>query len=231
VIAAGDTVSVSGSTSQFTQCYEPSWGRHKARTRPATGNHEYETAGAGPYFDYFGAAAGERGKGYYSFDVGTWHIVVLNSNCAEVSCAVGSAQETWLRQDLAAHPNACIGAIAHHPRFSSSVTGGTPAVGPLWQALYEAGADFWFNGHAHVYERFGRQSPSGAADANGIREFTVGTGGTSLSSFGATRPNSEFRSNQSYGVLKLTLHEEGYTWGFVPTNEWVVGDVGSDTCG
>jgi PKD repeat protein len=231
VFAAGDTVATQGTASQFTTCYEPSWGRHKARTQAAAGNHEYEAAGAAPYFAYFGtAAAGEPGKGYYSFDLGTWHIVVLNTNCDKVACGAGSAQETWLRQDLAANPDACIGAIGHHPLFSSAVTGGSTAIRPLWTALHAAGAEFFLNGHAHVYERFAPQTPTGTASATGIRQFTIGTGGTSLAAFANVQPNSQFRSNASYGVQKLTLHASGYSWQFMPTVAGAFADVGSESC-
>ena len=231
VFAAGDTVATSGSAATYTNCYEPSWGRHKARTRPAVGNHEYETAGAAGYFGYFGAAAGDPTKGYYSFELGTWHIVVLNTNCAQIGgCNTGSPQETWLRSDLAAHPNACIGAVGHHPRFSSAVTGGTATVQPLWQALQDFDSEFWVNGDAHVYERFAKQSPTGVLSPGGIRQFSLGVGGTSLAAFGTTQPNSEFRSNESFGVQKFTLHASGYSWQFVPTETSVVADVGSEFC-
>ena len=231
VFVAGDAVSTSGSAAQYQDCYEPSWGRHKARSRVTPGNHDYETAGAQPFFSYFGAAAGEPGKGYYSFDLGAWHIVVLNTNCSEIGgCGAGSPQETWLRQDLAANPSACIGAIGHHPRFSSSVTGGTASISPLWQALYEAGAEFYANGDAHVYERFAPSTPTGPATAAGIRQFTVGTGGTSLAAFGTTHPNSQFRSNSTFGVQRFVLHETGYSWSFVPTTAGTVADVGSEYC-
>ena len=231
VFAAGDAVSTAGSAAQFQDCYQPSWGRHLARTKAAPGNHEYETSGASPYFAYFGAAAGEPGKGYHSFDLGSWHIVVLNTNCSEIGgCGVGSPQETWLRQDLAANPSSCTAAIGHHPRFSSSVTGGSSAIGPLWQALYESGAEFYVNGHAHVYERFTPLSPGGSPTAVGIRQFTVGTGGTSFAAFGTTHSGSEFRSNASFGVQRFTLHESGYSWGFVPVSSGAIADVGSDAC-
>ena len=230
VATLGDVVLSNGAASLYTNCYEPSWGAHKARTRPAVGNHEYEQAGAAPYYAYFGAAAGESTKGYYSYDLGEWHVVVLNSNCSVVSCAAGSAQETWLRQDLAANADACTLAYFHHPRFSSGLGGNNTSVGPLWQALDADGADVVLNGHNHYYERFAPQTAAGAADPEGIREFIAGTGGHPLVSYGAIHPNSEIRHNQSHGVLRLTLHANGYTWQFVPIAGQTFTDTGSGFC-
>ena len=195
VFAAGDTAYQSGTAAEFANCYRPTWGSFKWRTRPVPGNHEYLTTGAGPYFAYFGSQAGTAGEGWYAYDVGTWRIYSLNSNCASVGgCGPGSAQEAWLRADLAANPRACVAAIWHHPLFSSGVHGGTDATRPLWEALYEAGADLVINGHDHDYERFAPQRPDGTADAaTGIREFVVGTGGGGLRSFSTIRANSQAR--------------------------------------
>ena len=164
------------------------------------GNHEYVTAGAAGYFDYFGARAGPGGTGWYAYDLGSWRIYALNSNCAEVGCGAGSAQEQWLRADLATSPHACVLAYWHHPRFSSGDEhGNDPSVGALWDALYAAGAEIVINGHDHDYERFAPQTPSGAADpATGIREFVVGTGGASLRSFSTIRANSQVRNSVTY---------------------------------
>jgi hypothetical protein len=196
------------------------------------GDGEYETAGASGYFNYFGEAAGDPQEGYYSYDLGSWHVIVLNSNCSEVGgCGAGSAQERWLRSDLEANPSACTAAHFHHPRFSSSEHGSSSAVAPFWEALYEAGADVVLSGHAHNYERFAPQTPSGQADpAQGIRQFVVGTGGRSLISFGAVQANSKVRIADTYGVIKLTLHPEGYEWQFVTAPGGMEADSGSASC-
>ena len=228
VVTAGDHAYPDGTAAEFASYYEPTWGRHKAVTHPAPGNHEYHVTGAAAYFDYFGAAAGERGKGYYSFDVGTWHLIALNS---EISTSAGSTQEQWLRADLGATTKPCILAYWHRPRFSSGSHGGTTSVGALWQALYESRADVVLNGHDHDYERFALQNPSGQADGNGIREFVVGTGGAERSSFTSTiQPNSQSRNASTYGVLKLTLHSGSYDWQFVPEAGGTFTDSGSTSC-
>ncbi|HEY6108415.1 MAG TPA: metallophosphoesterase, partial [Gemmatimonadales bacterium] len=176
VFTAGDNVMPNGTTSEFANCYDPTWGRHKGRTKPAAGNHDYNTSGAAGYFAYFGAAAGEPGKGYYSYPLGAWHIVVLNSN---IATAAGSAQDTWLKADLAAHPNQCTLAYYHHPLYSSasgSGSGGATLSGvrPFVNALYAAHADLVMNGHRHIYERIAPMKPDGTADpALGLREFVV----------------------------------------------------------
>jgi hypothetical protein len=233
VFTLGDNAYQSGTTSEFANCYDPSWGTHKARTKPSVGNHEYVTANAGGYFGYFGSAAGDPGKGYYSYDRGSWHVVVLNSNCSKVGgCVAGSPQEVWLEQDLAAHPNACTAAYFHHPRFSSGAEhGDSPSVTPLWETLYHAGADLVISGHEHSYERFAPQTPSGAADpTHGIRQFVVGTGGGGLTAFGTAKPNSEVRIAKVHGVLQLTLHQQGYDWEFLAAPGGTVKDSGSSSC-
>jgi acid phosphatase type 7 len=231
IAALGDLAYPVGSAADFANCYDPSWGRFKSTTRPAAGNHDYATPGAAGYFDYFGAAAGPRAAGYYSYDLGSWHVVVLNSNCRFVPCGPGSLQETWLRRDLALHRTRCTLAYFHHPLFSSTVGTATPAVRPLWQALYDGGADVVLNGHAHNYQRFGPQTPSGAADpARGIREFVVGTGGNSHHRVGLPTPNQETVDDTTYGVLRLLLLDTGYRWQFVPQSGGVFADSGTAAC-
>ena len=232
VATFGDNAYPNGTLSEYTNCYGPNWGRHKARTKPSAGNHEYNTAAAAGYYDYFGAAAGDRTKGYYSYDLGAWHVVVLNSNCLFVSCLAGSPQEQWLRADLAASNKPCTLAYWHHPRFNSGAThGNNTAVQPLWQALYDAGAEVILNGHEHIYERFAPQTPSGGADpARGIRQFTVGTGGRGHYSIGTCKANSEVVDNTSFGVLKLTLSAGGYAWEFVPIAGHTFRDSGRGSC-
>jgi hypothetical protein len=232
VFTAGDAVYPSGTTAQFADCYNPTWGRHKWRTRPVPGNHEYATSGAGPYFAYFGSRAGMAGQGWYAYDLGAWRIYSLNSNCDLVGgCGPGSAQEAWLRADLAANPRECVAAVWHHPLFSSGVHGGTDSTRPLWDALYEAGAELVLNGHDHDYERFAPQRPDGTADADaGIREFVVGTGGVGQRAFSTVRANSEMRKTGVLGVIKLELKTTGYTWRFVPVSGSTWTDSGSASC-
>jgi hypothetical protein len=232
VLTLGDHVYTDGTDAEFAACYEPTWGRHKAKTHPSPGNHDYNTPGATGYYNCFGAAAGDPTKGYYAFDLGAWRIYSLNSNCSAVPCAAGSAQEQWLRGDLAAHPRSCLGAFMHYPRFSSgSLHGSTSGVSGLWKALYDHGADLVLAGHDHVYERFTRLDPAGAIDLErGIRSFVVGTGGRGLYTFGTPVPGSEVRS-MTLGVLRLTLRNGGYDWEFVPVAGSSFTDSGSDTCG
>jgi hypothetical protein len=234
VATLGDNAYEMGASTEFSMCYNPTWGRHISRTKPAPGNHDYYTTNATGYFGYFGAAAGDPTKGYYSYDLGAWHVIVINSNndCAVIACSAGSAQEQWLRADLAANAAACTLAYWHHPRFSSgSSHGNNTTMQPVWQALYDYGADVVLSGHEHNYERFAKQSPAGVADsAYGIREFVVGTGGKSHYGFAASpQPNSEVQNSTTYGVLKLTLHPSGYDWQFVPVSG-PFADNGSDVC-
>jgi hypothetical protein len=232
VMAVGDLAYPDGSKENFV-CYDKTWGRVKSRTRPAAGNHEFHAAGATPYFDYFGAAAGDPKTGYYSYELGTWHIIVLNSECKDVGgCEPGSPQEKWLRADLAAHPTACTLAYWHKPLFSSGGAHGNDlTVKPLFQALYDADADVVVNGHDHDYERFAPQTPDGAADAKrGIREFVAGTGGKNHRPFTEPKPNSESRDATAFGVLKLTLKPNAYDWQFIPEAGKSFADSGSGTC-
>jgi hypothetical protein len=231
VFTLGDNVYPNATTSEFTNCYNPTWGRHRSRTKPIAGNHEYHTSQGNPYFAYFGAAAGQPGRGWYAFDVGTWRVYALNSNCGQVSCTVGSEQEQWLRADLAANPRECVAALMHHPRFSSGPHGDHPSVEPFWRALYDAGADVVLAGHDHHYERFAPMNSTGGTDpANGIREFVVGTGGIGLRPPSASRPNSQVVHGGTHGVLKLTLGDGAYQWTFVPVAGRTFTDQGSSSC-
>jgi hypothetical protein len=229
VFTIGDNAYPDGTAQQFTSCYQPSWGRHKARTKPTPGNHDYHQAGAAPYYRYFGAAAGDPGKGYYSYDVGSWHIIALNS---EVDAGAGGAQVAWLKRDLAAHSNSCVLAYWHNPRFSSGSTHGTNSkTQPFWQALYDANADVVVSAHDHDYERFAPQTPTGAADSRrGIREFIVGTGGAGVRGFGTIRPNSEKRIGMQHGVIRLSLNSGSYAWTFIATGGRGTLDSGSGSC-
>jgi acid phosphatase type 7 len=228
VFTAGDNAYPNGTAGQFAECYQPTWGRHKDRTRPAPGNHDYRTDDGGPYYRYFGANAGPAGRGYYSYELAGWHIISLNSN---VNMALGSAQERWLRADLAAHPARCTLAYWHHPRFSSGEHGNSTKPEPLWQALYDAGADVVISGHDHTYERFAPQTPAGRPDpARGIRAFVVGTGGASFYDFPTRARNSEVRHNKTHGVIKFTLRPDGYDWEFVPAAGGTFTDSGTGTC-
>jgi acid phosphatase type 7 len=228
VFTAGDNAYPDGTASDFANCYEPTWGRHKARTRPSPGNHDYNTQGAGPYYAYFGANAGPAGRGYYSYDLGDWHIISLNSN---ISMDAGSVQEQWLRADLTASTTRCTLAYWHHPRFSSGSHGSSTASRPLWQALYDADADVVVVGHDHNYQRFAPQTPDGALDpTRGIRQFVAGMGGRSHYAFGTPIANTEASNTDTYGVLKFTLSADSYTWEFIPVAGRTYTDSGSGTC-
>ena len=244
VLPLGDSQYDASTTAEYAGSYDTTgWGAAKAISRPATGNHEYRTPGGADYYRYFGANAGDPQKGYYSYDVsvpsgGSWHLIALNSECADLGggsissgCGAGSSQETWLKSDLAAHPNVCTLAYWHRPRFSSSST--TPGSGTyvaFWNDLYNAGADLVLNGHAHDYERFAPQTSAGAADAKGLVELVVGTGGDGFQAFGPATPNSVQRSNTAFGVMKLTLHSSTYDYQFVPAAGYALSDSGSGTC-
>lgn len=233
VFTAGDNAYPNGSTTDFHNCYNYSWGYEKYRTMPGIGNHEYLTAGAAGYFGYFGVVAGDPAKGYYSYDLGTWHIISLNSNCSKIGgCQTGSAQEVWLRQDLAANPASCTLAYMHHSRFSSGeVHGSNSSVRDLWKTLYNAGAEIVVSAHDHLYERFRPQDWRGITDLDqGLRAFIVGTGGGSHYRFKTPIANSVVRNDDTFGVLKLTLHSSGYHWEFVPEEGKTFTDAGWGYC-
>ena len=227
VLALGDEAYPHGSAYDFSHCYAPTWGRHRARTHPTPGNHEYTDTTATAYFDYFGAAAGPRGKGWYSFDLGAWHLVALNS---EVDAGAGSEQERWLRRDLREHRARCVLAFWHRARFSSGRHGSTAEVAPLWRALQEAGAELVVQGHDHDYERFDPLDADGRRDPHGLRSFVVGTGGAQRHGFGAPVAGSVVRTRDWAGVLKLTLRARSYAWEFVPVGGPRPADHGEGTC-
>ena len=233
VFTAGDNAYDNGSAQDFAECYSPSWGRHRDRTRPAAGNHDWLTDNARGYRDYFGPnGLNSDGDTWYSYDLGAWHVVVLDSSCSNVGgCTRDSDQGRWLEADLAASDALCTLAIWHHPRFSSGDEhGNDPAVDPFWRSLYEAGADVIVSGHDHDYERFAPQDPNGVEDRErGIRQFVAGTGGAAIRGFDAPQPNSELRVAVSPGVLKLTLHERAYDWAWLPTAS-TVSDLGFAAC-
>ena len=230
VLVLGD-VAYEQVTPESIKVYDASWGRFLDRTHAVVGNHEYFGNGPEVYWDYFGDRAGDRGSGWYSFDVGAWHVVVLNSECSDVDCDPDGDQLEWLKADLDGNSTRCTLAAFHRPRFSSGDEyGDDESVSPLWQALQDAGADVVLNGHEHSYERFAPQRDSGRATAEeGMAEFVVGTGGRDLRGFGDPKPNSEVRRNDSFGVLALTLYPDRYDWRFHATDGADV-DEGSAAC-
>jgi hypothetical protein len=232
VLPLGDLQYENGTASAFAASYDPSWGRFKAITHPAIGNHEYGTPTLA-YFQYFGAAAGDAAKGYYSYELGSWHVIVINSNCPHVSgCDTGSPQEAWVRADLAAHPARCTLAYFHHPRFSSGQAGDAIEMSSIWSDLVSSGAELVLTGHDHEYERFAPQDASGGRDdGHGTREFVVGTGGKNHMTFkAAIKPNSEVRNNTSFGFLALTLAPGSYSWRFISVPPSGFSDSGSASC-
>jgi hypothetical protein len=228
VLLLGDNQYPHGALWGYWASYGRTWGRFLRRTYPTPGNHEYMTPGATGYYRYFRGRAAARVRPWYSFQLGAWHLVALNSNCEAVDCA---AEAAWLRADLAAHPARCTLAFWHHPRFTSGHEGPTRAVGPLWEALYTAGADLVLNGHDHDYERFAPQDPLGQPDpVGGIREFVVGTGGAPWLPFRTVAANSQVRKTGTFGVLRLTLAPGGYRWWFVHAAGAPFADHGSGAC-
>ena len=230
-LTLGDNQYPSGSLTDFRESYDATWGRFLSNTAPALGNHEYKSSSsAAGYFDYFGS---EAPGAYYSYDVGTWHLISLDSNCSRIGgCDPGSPEYDWLQRDLAADSAVCTLAYWHHPRWSSGEKhGGTDAVDPFWTLLYKAGADVVLNGHEHNYERFAPQDPNGEPDtANGIVEIVAGTGGHGLYPFGGVEPNSVVRDDTTFGVLELTLHATSYDFRFEPIPGGAFTDSGSADC-
>jgi hypothetical protein len=228
----GDGAYTDGTLQQYQTCYDPVWGQFKGQTKPAVGNHDYLTAGAAGYFGYFGAAAGDPTKGYYSFKLGAWHIVVLNSNCVQVGgCNAGNPQEFWLKANLAANPAKCTLAIWHHPLFTSGTTPGNFHLATFYQDLYDAGADVLVTAHDHNYERFAPQNAQGILDpARGIVEFVAGTGGSNRTPLVfPLQPNSLASNATDFGVLKLVLHATSYDWQFIPVSGSYT-DAGTGQC-
>jgi acid phosphatase type 7 len=231
VFTVGDHAYPSGTAKEFRDCYDASWGRHKARTRPAPGNHDYLTSNAKAYYEYFGDSAGPDRRGYYSYTLGAWHVVSLNSF---IAADRGSPQIEWLRKDLKDNRATCTLAYWHIPVFSSGPHGSDVRTSAhmleAWRVLYEFGADVVINGHDHDYERFAPQDPKGKADPRGVREFVVGTGGGGTYDFRQIRPNSEVRHSRSYGVLKLVLGATDYNWDFVSGAGEPFQDRGASAC-
>jgi hypothetical protein len=231
VFTAGDNAYPSGAAAQFRDCYDPTWGAFKDRTRPAPGNHDWETKDLAGYLGYFGAAAAPDGTSWYSYGLGAWHVIVLDSDCSNVGgCGPDSPQGRWLAADLKGSSATCTLAIWHHPRFTSGEHGNDGDVAPFWRALYDAGADVVINGHDHDYERFAPQDPDANLDqARGIREFVVGTGGAALRTFPSVAANSQLRAAVSHGVIRLDLHKSSFEWIFLPTTG-DLSDSGSAPC-
>jgi hypothetical protein len=228
VFTAGDNAYFQGTAEQFRDCYHPTWGRHKGRTRPAPGNHEYESPDAAPYFAYFGEAAAPSAPGFYSFPLGAWRIYSLNSN---IDISATSSQLLWLRRELQANPSLCSLVIAHHPLFASGPNGGHGHVVDLWRVMYETGVEVVVSGDEHLYERFARQTPDGRPDPTlGVRQFIVGTGGAELYRFARPRLNSEVRGEGTWGVIRFTLRATDYAWEFVPVDGGAFRDSGTETC-
>lgn len=228
ILVLGDNAYWSGSEAEYQNCYAPTWGRHLSRTLAAAGNHDYRTPGASSYFAYFGARAGERGRGYYAADLGGWRLLVLNSG---QPMQPGSEQERWLREELSGRPSSCSLAVIHHPRFSSGVHGSNRSIAPLWRALQEAGVELMLSGHDHIYERFLPMTADGVVDpAHGVRQFVVGTGGARHTGLVATAHGSVTRLSNQWGVLRLRLRAASYEWDFITAPGGVSLDHGGDRC-
>lgn len=232
VLVLGDNQYEKGELENYRKSYDPTWGKFKGITKPVPGNHEYATDQAVGYYDYFGKLAGDRTKGYYSFNLGNWHLIALNSNCEFVGgCHAGSPQEKWLKADLKANSKACTLAFWHHPRFSSGLHGNNKTLDIFWRDLYAAGAELVLSGHDHDYERFAPQGLNDTVDPKqGIRQFVIGSGGKNLYPFKTVRANSEVRNDDTYGILKLTLQPQGYVWDYKPIPGSDFTDQGKATC-
>ncbi len=231
VFTLGDNVLDHGSEDEYAACYDITWGRHRDRTRPVPGNHDYETGGATGYFGYFGENAGTPGEGWYAYDLGDWRVLALNSNCDDVGgCREGSPQLDWLESELAANPARCTLAYMHHPRFTSTPSGDDVNLDAIWALLYAHGAEIVMSGHAHTYERFAPMDPEGNPDPAGIVQFVVGTGGNDLHAFDRISRHSEVRNDDTHGVLRLTLRPDSYDWAFIPVEAGDFSDVGNGSC-
>ncbi len=231
VLLLGDLVYEKGTTAEFARCYDPAWGAFTERAYPTPGNHEYYTKDAAPYYAYFGERAGTPGQGWYSTDLGAWHVISLNSNCEAIGgCTADSPQGRWLAADLAANRARCTLAFWHHPRFSSGIHGSTTDMEPLWQILSDAKADVVLSGHDHDYERFAPKDRDGRDADDGIRQFVVGTGGKSLYPLVLRRAGSEVGNASTYGVLELTLAPSSYSWKFIPVEGQTFTDTGTTAC-
>lgn len=226
VLALGDLAYHSGTADEFRNCYEPSWGRHKRRTYPAPGNHDWDATGGGPYFDYFGGNAGPPGLGYYTYTLGAWRVLSLNSN---IDAGSGSAQHAFVKATLAGSRNDCVLAYWHHPVFSSGLNGSSDRMKAIWKLLSDAGADLILQAHDHLYERFAPQDADGNSQ-NGVRSFVVGTGGFDLYEIRSIRRNSQLIENRTWGVLKVTLKSSSYDWDFLPIAGQNFTDLGSQVC-
>jgi alkaline phosphatase len=229
IAVLGDVVYPSATAERFDSCYDPTWGQFVERTRPAIGNHDMDADAGAHYYATFGEAAGSAGEGWYSYELGEWHVVVLNANCDRISCEVGSLQHAWLVEDLAQSDAECTLAYWHHPRFTSGPHGDDPRVGPFWTALVDAGADVVLAGHDHHYERFAPMNPDGALDPDGIRQFIAGTGGGVIRPTIRVAPGSEAIVDDQWGVLRLELSSESYAWSFL-TVQGAERDAGSGLC-
>ncbi len=230
VLPLGDLQYNSGAYSDFIASYDPTWGRFKSISHPVPGNHEGSASG---YFKYWGSQAGTAGKGWYSYNVGSWHILAINSQqCSQTGCGAGSEQEKWVKADLAANPKACTLAYWHQPRWASgSANGDNAYMSTIYTDLYNSNADVVLAGHNHAYERFAPMNPSGARDnARGIQEIIAGTGGEDHAGSAALRANSLVRNSKTFGVLKLTLHAGSYNWNFQPEAGATFTDSGSRAC-
>lgn len=229
VLLLGDVQYETGAVQEYAQSFTPTWGVLKKNSYPVVGNHEYKTPGARGYFDFWGAQTGTAGQGWYSFTLGAWHVVALNSNCDQVDCGPDSAQVRWLKADLAQHPSRCTLGIWHHPVWNDGRHGPTPAMRPALQALYDAGADLVLNGHDHNYQRFAPRAPEGSVDSErGVRQIVNGAGGRSH--YSLTKRSAQVANGDTYGALILTLRADGYSWAFTPAAGGTFKDAGSASC-
>jgi acid phosphatase type 7 len=231
VLLLGDIAYDDGTVEEFNVCFDTSWGVHRQRIRPVPGNHDYHTSGAAGYFEYFGEAAGDPTEGWYSFDLGTWHLVGVNSNCGDVGCEADSTQAEWLRTDLELNSGKCTLVYTHHPRHSSGQNGSFEGLAALWEIMHEQGVDLLLSAHDHGYERFAPMNADGeVASEGGIRQFVVGTGGATLRDFDGEKPNSEARIAGKHGLLELTLNSASYTWRFWSIEDAEPLDAGEAGC-